>query len=141
MIKFDFQTPCPVIPSINHKQWLKAVIRKENLIPGNIDYLYCDDEYLLKNNIHFLNHDTLTDIITFDDRVGDVVSGNIMISLDRIKENAEQFNASFEDEFLRVTVHGVLHICGYKDKSDADAAVMRQKENESIALFHELFYK
>lgn len=86
-----------------------------------------------------MNHDTLTDIITFDNRVGDVVSGNIMISLDRVKDNALKFDVPFQEEMLRVIVHGVLHICGYKDKSESEAAIMRKMENESIALFHEMF--
>lgn len=136
MISFEFQKACSFEPTLLHKQWLKAVIRKEGLIPGDIDYVFCDDAYLLERNIHFLNHDTLTDIITFDNRVGNVVSGNIMISVDRVAENAHKFEVSFQRELLRVIVHGVLHICGYKDKSNEEAALMRKMENESLDMFH-----
>ncbi|MCQ2286676.1 MAG: rRNA maturation RNase YbeY [Bacteroidales bacterium] len=137
MISFEFQTACDFVPTIEHKQWLKAVIRKEQLIPGDILYLFCDDAYLLERNIQFLNHHTLTDIITFDQRVGNVVSGNIMISLDRVEENAQKFAVSFEEELLRVIVHGTLHICGYKDKSPEEAVVMRSMENVSLEMFHD----
>ena len=137
MITFDFMVPCEVVPDIQHKQWLKSVIRKEGLVPGDISYLFCDDAYLLEQNIAFLHHDTFTDIITFDKRVGEIVSGDIMISLERIAENAQKFSVSFEEEFLRVMVHGTLHLCGYKDKTDQEAAEMRRMENESLAMFHE----
>lgn len=137
MITFDFMVPCEVVPDIQHKQWLKSVIRKEGLVPGDISYLFCDDAYLLEQNIAFLHHDTFTDIITFDKRVGEIVSGDIMISLERVAENARKFSVSFEEEFLRVMVHGTLHLCGYKDKTDEDAAEMRRMENESLAMFHE----
>jgi rRNA maturation RNase YbeY len=92
---------------------------------------------MLERNIAFLNHDTYTDIITFDDCVGDIVAGSILISLDRVEDNAKQFEKSFENEFLRVLVHGTLHLCGYKDKTDVEAIVMRQKEDESLALLSE----
>ncbi len=142
MITFDFMVPCEVVPDIQHKQWLKSVIRKEGLVPGDISYLFCDDAYLLEQNIAFLHHDTFTDIITFDKRVGEIVSGDIMISLERVAENAQKFSVSFEEEFLRVMVHGTLHLCGYKDKTDQEAAEMRRMENESLAMFHEeYFYK
>lgn len=137
MITFDFIVPCEVVPDIQHKQWLKSVIRKEGLVPGDISYLFCDDAYLLEQNIAFLHHDTFTDIITFDKRVGEIVSGDIMISLERVAENARKFSVSFEEEFLRVMVHGTLHLCGYKDKTDEEAAEMRRMENESLAMFHE----
>lgn len=137
MITFDFMVPCEVVPDIQHKQWLKSVIRKEGLVPGDISYLFCDDAYLLEQNIAFLHHDTFTDIITFDKRVGEIASGDIMISLERVAENARKFSVSFEEEFLRVMVHGTLHLCGYKDKTDEDAAEMRRMENESLAMFHE----
>ncbi len=136
MITFDFMVPCEVVPDIQHKQWLKSVIRKEGLVPGDISYLFCDDAYLLEQNIAFLHHDTFTDIITFDKRVGEIVSGDIMISLERVAENARKFSVSFEEEFLRVMVHGTLHLCGYKDKTDQEAAEMRRMENESMLMFH-----
>lgn len=136
MITFDFMVPCEVVPDLQHKQWLKSVIRKEGLVPGDISYLFCDDAYLLEQNIAFLHHDTFTDIITFDKRVGEIVSGDIMISLERVAENARKFSVSFEEEFLRVMVHGTLHLCGYKDKTDQEAAEMRRMENESLLMFH-----
>lgn len=103
-------------------------------IPGDISYIFCDDNYMLERNIAFLNHDTFTDIITFDESVGDMVAGSILISLDRVGENAEKFDKTFENEFLRVLVHGTLHLCGYKDKTEEEAKLMRQKEDESLAL-------
>lgn len=89
---------------------------------------------MLENNIAFLDHDTYTDIITFDDCVGSIINGSILISLDRVADNAEKFNKSFENELLRVIVHGTLHLCGYKDKTDEEAKVMRQKEDESLEM-------
>lgn len=136
MISFEFIEPCNYELTLRHKQWLKSVIRKAGLVPGDISYLFCDDAYLLERNIQFLNHDTYTDIITFDDCVGDIVSGNIMISLDRVKENAQKFETSFERELLRVVVHGTLHLIGYKDKTDEDATIMRKMENESLNDFY-----
>ncbi len=101
---------------------------------GKINYLFCSDEYVYDANVKFLNHDTYTDIITFDTVEGDSVSGDIMISIDRVGENAKQFAVGFAEELHRVVIHGVLHLLGFKDKLDADAALMRQKENESLEL-------
>lgn len=134
MISFEYIQESSFKPSVNHKIWLQQVIRKEGKVPGDIAYIFCDDLYMLEQNIAFLNHDTYTDIITFDDCVGDVISGSILISLDRVAENAEKFNKPFENELLRVVVHGTLHLCGYKDKTDEEAKVMRQKEDESLAI-------
>ena len=134
MITFEYIAESPFQPSVNHKIWLQRVIRKEGKLPGDISYIFCDDEYMLVRNQSFLNHDTYTDIITFDDCFGDVVSGSILISLDRVGENAAKFGKTFENEFLRVLVHGTLHLCGYKDKTDEEAKIMRQKEDESLAL-------
>lgn len=134
MITFEYIAESPFKPSVNHKIWLQRVIRKEGKLPGDISYIFCDDEYMLVRNQSFLNHDTYTDIITFDDCFGDVVSGSILISLDRVGENAAKFGKTFENEFLRVLVHGTLHLCGYKDKTDEEAKIMRQKEDESLAL-------
>ena len=135
MISFDFVCESGFKPSVNHKIWLQQVIRKEGKVPGDIAYIFCDDDYMLERNVAFLNHDTYTDIITFDECVGNIVAGSILISLDRVGENAEAFGKSFENEFLRVLVHGTLHLCGYKDKTEDEAKTMRQKEDESLALF------
>ena len=134
MISFDFVCESGFKPSVNHKIWLQQVIRKEGKVPGDIAYIFCDDDYMLERNVAFLNHDTYTDIITFDECVGNIVAGSILISLDRVGENAEAFGKSFENEFLRVLVHGTLHLCGYKDKTEEEAKTMRQKEDESLAL-------
>ena len=134
MISFDFVCESGFKPSVSHKIWLQQVIRKEGKVPGDIAYIFCDDEYMLERNVAFLNHDTYTDIITFDECVGNIVAGSILISLDRVGENAEAFGKSFENEFLRVLVHGTLHLCGYKDKTEDEAKTMRQKEDESLAL-------
>lgn len=134
MISFEYIKESSFKPSVNHKIWLQQVIRKEGKVSGDISYIFCDDNHMLENNIAFLDHDTYTDIITFDDCVGNVVNGSILISLDRVADNAEKFNKSFENELLRVIVHGTLHLCGYKDKTDEEAKVMRQKEDESLEM-------
>jgi rRNA maturation RNase YbeY len=134
MISFEYIKESSFKPSVNHKIWLQQVIRKEGKVPGDISYIFCDDNHMLENNIAFLDHDTYTDIITFDDCVGNVVNGSILISLDRVADNAEKFNKSFENELLRVIVHGTLHLCGYKDKTNEEAKVMRQKEDESLEM-------
>ena len=134
MISFDFVCESSFKPSVSHKIWLQQVIRKEGKVPGDVAYIFCDDDYMLERNVAFLNHDTYTDIITFDECVGNIVAGSILISLDRVGENAEAFGKSFENEFLRVLVHGTLHLCGYKDKTEDEAKTMRQKEDESLAL-------
>ena len=134
MISFEYIKESSFKPSVNHKIWRQQVIRKEGKVPGDISYIFCDDNHMLENNIAFLDHDTYTDIITFDDCVGSIINGSILISLDRVADNAEKFNKSFENELLRVIVHGTLHLCGYKDKTDEEAKVMRQKEDESLEM-------
>ena len=138
MIQFTYQNPIPVSLTLLHKQWLKELIRRDNRTPGDIIYFFCDDEYLHSQNVQFLQHDTLTDIITFDEGVGDMVQGNIMISYDRVKDNAADFRVSEQEELLRVVAHGVLHLCGYKDKTDEEAKLMRQKEAEALNLYSEM---
>lgn len=109
--------------------WLHQVIKDEKKEIGEVNYIFCDDTYLHKMNVEFLNHDTLTDVISFDYSEGNVVSGDIYISIERVTDNATDFKVSFRDELHRVMVHGLLHYCGYKDKSESDVAVMRGKEN------------
>ncbi len=136
MIVFNPSEVMGINLTLLHKQWLKQVIRNEGLVPGDLEYVFCTDEEMLQWNVQFLQHDTYTDIITFDNRVGDLVSGNIIISTDRIADNAKSFGVSVEEELMRVLVHGVLHLCGYPDKKPEEAVVMRQKENGALAVLH-----
>ncbi len=117
------------------KKWLSDVITRRGKSGGNINYLFCDDEYLLVVNRQYLDHDTYTDIITFDYVSGGLISGDILISLDRVGENAEKFGVTFDHELHRVLVHGVLHLLGQGDKSDEEAREMRRLEEEALALF------
>ena len=116
--------------------WIKKVIESESRKTGEISYIFCDDEYLLKLNREYLDHDTFTDIISFDDSIGNTLNGDIFISTERVSENAKEFNVSFDEELRRVMVHGVLHFCGYIDKSAEDRAKMREKEEEKMKMFH-----
>ncbi len=115
--------------------WIKLIIKKNNCRVGEIGYLFCDDEYLLEVNRKYLNHDTYTDIITFDYVSGNLVSGDIMISVDRIRGNAKLFSVPFEQELHRVIIHGIHHLLGQGDKTEEEAAAMRKKENDSLALW------
>ncbi|MBL7933430.1 MAG: rRNA maturation RNase YbeY [Bacteroidia bacterium] len=117
------------------KNWIKKVIANEGKKPGQLNFVYTSDEELFKINVKFLNHHTYTDIITFDYCEGKMVQGDIMISVDRVKENAQKFKVEFEQELRRVMIHGVLHLCGYKDKSEKDSIKMRAKENQALKIF------
>lgn len=121
------------------KNWISQVIQLRGKKVGNISYLFCDDEYLLGVNQQYLNHDTYTDIITFDYVAADLISGDIMISIDRVEENASQFEVPFELELRRVIIHGVLHLLGQGDKSDDEATEMRRQEEKSLALWNTMF--
>jgi len=114
--------------------WIEFVLDEEERELGEINYIFCDDDYLLDINIKKLKHNTLTDIISFDYTLGKVVSGDIYISYERIKENAETLEVLFEDELHRVMIHGILHYCGYKDKTAADKQMMRSKEDYYLSL-------
>ena len=116
--------------------WLLSVIASEDKNLGEINYIFCDDAYLLSINQQYLDHDTYTDIISFDTSEGNDLSGDIFISVERIKENAQQFNVSVDDELKPVLAHGILHFCGYKDKTDDEAKLMREKEDEKLKMFH-----
>ncbi|SHF71760.1 rRNA maturation RNase YbeY [Salegentibacter echinorum] len=116
--------------------WIKKVISSEGKSLGEINYIFCDDDYLYKINLRFLKHDTYTDIISFDNSQEDELHGDIFISTDRVTENAREYNVDFSEELKRVIIHGILHLCGYKDKTESEATLMRQKEDEKIALFH-----
>lgn len=118
------------------KKWIITIVNAQNKRVGNIGYLFCDDAYLINVNRTYLNHDTYTDIITFDYVEGNVVSGDIMISVERVRENAALFNSTFEQELHRVIIHGVLHLLGQADKSDEEAVEMRKKEEKALALWN-----
>jgi probable rRNA maturation factor len=121
-----------------HKQsiklWIKSIIEAEKKKLGHLNFVFTNDETILKANIQFLNHNTYTDIITFDYCANNLISGDIIISIERVLENAKKFNADFDTELKRVIIHGVLHLCGYKDKTAKDSQVMRKKENQALSL-------
>jgi len=117
------------------KFWINSVLKEEGMIIGELVYILCNDEYLLKKNIQFLNHNTLTDVITFDYSKDNIISGDILISTERVVENAKIFKVDYLTELHRVMVHGLLHLLGYKDKIEKDANIMRQKENYYLNKF------
>lgn len=136
MISFNYESDFILEQEPVYASWIETIILSENKTVGEISYVFCDDAYLHNINMQYLNHDTLTDIISFDYTEGDVISGDIFVSIERVKDNAIDFKVSFEEELKRVLAHGVLHYCGYKDKTNTDATLMRTKENEKIKLFH-----
>lgn len=117
--------------------WIKQVILIEDKKVGNISFIFCSDEYLLDVNKRYLDHDYYTDIITFDYVEGKVINGDIFISIDRVKENAHEFETSFNNEIHRILVHGILHLLGYKDKAKKDKHLMTQKEDIYLKLFND----
>lgn len=132
MIDFNFETDFELKNSIKLQKWISETIISEGYELGELLYIFCDDEYLHKLNIEYLNHDTLTDVISFDYNIGKIINGEIYISVERVAENAIDFKTDFENELHRVMIHGVLHFCGYKDKSDTEERIMRQKEEDSL---------
>ena len=120
------------------KQWLQVVADDYSFGLGTISFIFCNDEYILDVNRKYLNHDYYTDVITFDYREGKILSGDVFISLDTVQSNALEFNTTYEDELHRVIVHSVLHLIGYKDKTDEDARVMRLNENYCLGLLKTL---
>ena len=129
MINFNYETKFSLPDESRLCNWIINVISEEGYILDEINYIFCDDAFLLKLNIEYLNHDTLTDIISFDNSIGKIIQGDIFISVERVADNAKDFNVSSEEELHRVMVHGVLHYCGYKDKSESESKLMRQKED------------
>ena len=136
MISFNYETDFELENEAQYEEWNSRIIESEGFDESEINYIFCDDEYLHKINVEYLDHDTLTDIISFDYTVGNVLQGDIFVSIERVRDNANDFNVSFEEELKRVLSHGVLHYCGYKDKSPKDEALMRSKEEEKMQMFH-----
>lgn len=138
MIEFSSQNDFVFEDETKALQWLNAIAKLEDYEVGELGYVFCSDAFLLDINIHYLDHDTYTDIVTFDYTEGNVLHGEMYISTDRIAENASDFGVSFEAELRRVMAHGLLHMCGYGDKTDVEINIMRAKEEAYLELWNTL---
>lgn len=137
MVTFNFEIDFDLqFEEAKYIRWIKDIISGEERMIGDVNYIFCDDAFLHDINVRFLNHDTFTDIISFDYSEGITISGDIFISVERVNENASKYEVSFHDELLRVMAHGLLHYCGYGDKNEVEQVIMRKKEDEKISLFH-----
>ncbi|MCV6628543.1 MAG: rRNA maturation RNase YbeY [Flavobacteriaceae bacterium] len=136
MINFFYEYKFLLESELDYKIWIEKLIDSEQKDLGELSFIFTSDKDLLRINQQYLNHDYYTDIITFDYVSGTCISGDIYISIDRVKENAKEFDVDFYQELQRVIAHGILHLCGYKDKSEEELMVMRAKENEKILMFH-----
>jgi len=134
VITFNYETDFSLENEEKISSWISNIIDLEESELGEINYIFCDDDYLLKINLQFLEHDTYTDIISFDYSLGGVISGDVYISTQRVGENAQKYNVTFEDELHRVIIHGVLHYLGFKDKSEEEKNLMRNKENTALLI-------
>lgn len=128
----------PMLNTTLMSRWLKQLAAFHQRKLGDINYIFCSDKKILEVNIEYLGHDYYTDIITFDYDEGQRVSGDLFISLETVASNAEMLGLAYEEELMRVMAHGVLHLCGFKDKSEEDAANMRLREQEALALLNDL---
>ena len=135
MIAFEYLETEEITEINQNKKWLNQVISNEAKVEGDITYIFCNDDYLLEKNIRFLNHNTLTDVITFDYCEGNSVSGDVFISIERVKENSKVFKVDFLTELNRVMVHALLHLLGYKDKTERESNLMRKKENYYLSKY------
>jgi probable rRNA maturation factor len=136
MISFNYELKFQLENEEQYSSWISNVISSENKKEGDINYIFCDDEYILEINKQYLDHDYYTDIISFDYSVGNELHGDIFVSIERVRENAIEFEVTFDEELKRVLAHGVLHYCGYKDKTEEEELLMRSKEDEKIKMFH-----
>ena len=135
-IEFHYEYDFQLENNAAFLSWIEEVANSENYRIGSLNYIFCNDEYLAELHLKYLDNQDLTDIITFDYVENDVISGDIFISIERVKDNASSFKVDFKEELLRVMSHGLLHLMGYHDKSEKDRAVMREKEDEKIKMFH-----
>ncbi len=134
MIDFNYLDKFQLSNEQEVRSWLEYVLDEEDRDLGEVSYIFCDDDYLYDINVKYLNHNTLTDIISFDYSLGKVVSGDIYISVERVEENARDRDIVFVDELHRVMVHGLLHYIGYRDKTDSQKKAMRKKEDYYLSL-------
>ena len=128
------QVEMPKLNRASVMAWIESVAQLHHKVVGRLTYVFCDDEYILAVNKQFLQHDYYTDIITFDYSNSKRVSGDMVISLDTVRSNAEQLGKSYDEELLRVIIHGVLHLCGINDKGPGEREIMEAHENEALAL-------
>ena len=135
-IEFHYLNDFLLEEESGYSDWINRIVKMEGAVLDQLDYVFCSDDYLFKVNVEYLNHNTYTDIITFDYSVDERITGDIFISIDRVKENAKAFDVEFMSELRRVMCHGVLHLLGYNDKSDEERDIMRSMENKMIELFH-----
>ena len=135
MIKYFSSTDFVIKDKNRLTLWIEEVINKERRLIKDLVFNFCSDDSLLKINKELLNHDTLTDVITFDYSVSETISAEVFISVDRVRANSKEFHQDFNDEIKRVMIHGVLHLCGYKDKTTKEKALMSDKENLYLAVF------
>ena len=133
MIQFNYETDFKLADEVKIQEWISACIESYGFTEGELNYIFCDDEYLHKLNVEFLDHDTLTDVISFDYTLGKLISGDIFISIERVKDNALNLNQLFDNEVNRVIIHGILHYLGFKDKSEAASLQMRSEEDKCLS--------
>ena len=138
MITFNFQYPFRFVKRTLYRLWIREMVQSKSKKIGDVNYIFCDDEYLLSINQQYLQHDTYTDIITFDYCEEDILNGDIFISIERVRENAQKFEVSFQEELVRVMAHGMLHLCGYKDKKKSEAEEMRKQEKWAMDLYEKM---
>jgi len=136
MISFNYETDFKLDNETSYETWIGTICTSEKFLVGDLNFIFCGDDYLLNINQTYLQHDTFTDIITFDYSIDKHLSGDIFISTERVLDNSTKFSVSFAKELLRVIAHGILHLAGFKDKEETDILIMRAKENEKIKMFH-----
>ncbi len=124
----------PKLPKMKVNAWIKEVAKLHGYRVGDISYIFCDDTKILEVNKTYLHHDYYTDIITFDYTEGKTISGDMYISLDTVQSNAEKFGTEYKEEFYRVVIHGILHLCGINDKGEGEREIMEQHENQALAI-------
>ena len=138
MITFNYETNFTLDNESSLENWIQQIILKHGCEEGEINYIFCDDEYLHKLNVEFLQHDTLTDIISFDNSLGKLINGDIFISIERVEDNAKDFKVTILEELQRVMIHGVLHYIGFTDKTEEDQIEMTKQENASLLMLNNL---
>ena len=134
MVSFFYQNNFKVRNELSLEKWIKFIEDQELKEAGELNFILCEDNYLLDMNVKYLKHNTLTDVITFDYTIDNIISGDVYISIERVQENASDLDLHLLDELNRVMVHGVLHLCGYKDKTDEELSLMRSKEDYYLSL-------